>query len=147
MFMQQPSRLMISILFITTLPLVACDNKASKISAAKAAPAATISKSEESGISRITLTDQAAQRIGIQVVQAKSAVNGVEVPYSALLYEAAGNEWVYTNPEPRVFKRVAVKVERIAGDNMYLSKGLKAGTKVVTVGAVELHGAEFEIGH
>lgn len=148
MVMQQPSRLMIAILFATALPLAACDSKASKVKdETAAAPPSSMQPTEVAGISRITLTDQAAQRIGIQVEETKAAAQGVEVPYSALLYEASGSEWVYINPEPRVYKRAAVKVERIDGNKMYLSKGPQQGTKVVTVGAAELFGTEFEIGH
>ena len=148
MRMPQLSRSMIPILFLASLALVACDNKGSKIKAeTAAAPPSTVRPSEEQGISRITLTDQAAKRVGIQVEQIKTAGQGLEAPYSALLYEASGSEWVYTNPEPGVFKREAVKVERITGDKMYLSKGPQVGTKVVTVGAAELFGTEFEIGH
>lgn len=146
--MPQLSRLMIACLLAAALPLAGCDSKASKAKDEKAAaPPASVQPTEVQGISRITLTEQAAQRIGIQVEAAQAASKGVVVPYSALLYEASGSEWVYTNPEPLVFKRAAVKVERIDGDKMYLAKGPAHGTKVVIVGAAELFGAEFEIGH
>jgi len=46
-----------------------------------------------------------------------------------------------------VFKRTRVEVDRIKGDRLYLQTGPEPGTKVVTVGASELFGAEFEIGH
>ena len=146
--MQQHSRWIIALLVAAAIPLAACDSKASKVRDETAsAPPATVKPSEEEGISRITLTEQAAKRIGIQVVETKAAAQGVEMPYSALLYEASGGEWVYTNPEPLVYKRASVKVDRIDGNRMYLSKGPATGTKVVTVGAAELFGTEFEIGH
>ena len=146
--MQQPIYWMALLLAAAWLPLTGCDSNASKAKdAAAPTPAATIKATEEEGVSRITLTEKALQRIGIQVVEVKAAKQGIEMPYSALLYEASGSEWVYTNPEPMVFKRASVKVERIDGDRMILSKGPPQGTKVVTVGAAELFGAELEIGH
>ena len=41
--------------------------------------------------------------------------------------------------------RAEVKVDRIDGDRVLLSEGPPAGTKVVTVGAAEVYGAELEI--
>lgn len=146
--MQQPSRLMIACLVAAALPLTGCDNQISLVKAEQAAaPPASVHPTAVQGINRITLTAKAAQRLGIQVEATKASPQGVVVPYSALLYEASGSEWVYTNPEPQVFKRMAVKVDRIDGDKMYLSQGPAQGTEVVTVGAAELFGTEFEIGH
>jgi hypothetical protein len=109
--------------------------------------AAVKQPTEESGISRLTLSDKAAKRLGIEVAEVKANGEVLEAPYSALLYDASGGEWVYVSPDPLVFKRAGIKVERIEGDKMYLSKGPAAGTKVVAVGAAELFGTEFEVGH
>jgi hypothetical protein len=68
------------------------------------------------------------------------------IPYSALLYDPNGGEWMYTNPEPLVFVREKIIVDRIAGDKAILKKGPPVGTKVVTVGVTELYGAETGIG-
>ena len=38
-----------------------------------------------------------------------------------------------------------VTVDRIEGKRVFVSKGPAAGTKVVTVGATEVYGAELEI--
>jgi hypothetical protein len=69
------------------------------------------------------------------------------VPYAAVLYDSNGDAWVYTNPEPLVFVRHRIKIEYIAGDRAVLSEGPAVGTAVVTLGAAELFGAEFEVGH
>lgn len=130
---------------LALLPLAGC-GKGGEKSAAAMAPA-TIEPTSESGIRRITLTDLAAKRLGIEVGPVTAAEGRLQVPYSALLYDTTGGEWVYVNPEGKVYKRAAVKVDRIDGDTMYLLKGPDAGTKVVTVGAAELYGAEFEVGH
>jgi multidrug efflux pump subunit AcrA (membrane-fusion protein) len=69
------------------------------------------------------------------------------IPYAALLYDADGSSWTYTNPEPLVFVRHRVSVDHIVNDLAVLSEGPPSGTPVVTVGASELFGAEFRIGH
>jgi predicted small lipoprotein YifL len=77
------------------------------------------------------------------------------VPYSALLYDPAGKEWVYTSPEHRVFVRAQVKVDYIEGVESpegrkmvaFLKDGPEIGTQVVRVGAEELYGTEKKIGH
>ena len=69
------------------------------------------------------------------------------VPYAAIIYDHGGDTWVYTNPEPEVFVRAAVVVDRIDGDTAHLSEGPEPGTSVVTLGAAELYGAEFDTAH
>ena len=68
--------------------------------------------------------------------------NKVVVPYGAILYDANGVPSVFTNPDPRVYIRHPVQVDRISGSVAYLRKGLAAGESVVTVGGDELYGAE-----
>lgn len=135
----------ITAIAVALVPLVGC-GKAGETQVA-AMPSATVEPTSESGIRRITLTDLAAKRIGIQLGEVTAAGGRLQAPYSALLYDATGAEWVYVNPEGRVYKRAGVKVDRIEGDRMYLLKGPDAGTKVVTVGAALLYGTEFEVGH
>jgi len=65
------------------------------------------------------------------------------VPTSAVLYDAKGKTWVYTNPEPLVFVRHAVNIDYIDGDRAVLLDGPASGTAVVTVGAAELLGTEY----
>jgi hypothetical protein len=69
------------------------------------------------------------------------------VPYAALLYDANGKTWVFTNPKPLVFVRAPVTINRITGDKVVLSAGPPVGTLVVTVGAEELLGTEYGVGH
>jgi hypothetical protein len=66
------------------------------------------------------------------------------VPYAAVLYDAHGDAWTYTSPEPLTFVRHRITVDNIQGDLAFLSSGPPVGTLVVTVGAAELYGAEFE---
>lgn len=106
-------------------------------------PAATVEEAG-SGLPRLKLTDKAVDRLGLTTAKVtKGPGNALEIPYGALLYDAAGKTWVYTNPGPRTFVRAAVAVERITGNIVQLSSGPPAGTEVVTLGAAELFGVEF----
>ena len=66
------------------------------------------------------------------------------VPYGAIIYDAKGQSWVYTNPEPLVYVREKVEVEDVEGDQAALSSGPAVGTPVVTVGPMLLYGAETQ---
>jgi len=104
-------------------------------------------------VSRVTLTEKAAERLGVtyDVIRDQRAPRSGTVrrvvPYGAILYDVSGRTWVYTSPDSLVFVRREIKVDYIEGDVAVVSDGPPAGTRVVTLGATELHGAEFEIGH
>jgi hypothetical protein len=68
------------------------------------------------------------------------------VPYAAVLYDAKGDTWVYTNPNPLTFVRHPIHIDYIEGDLAALSDGPASGTAIVVVGAAELFGAETGIG-
>jgi len=106
---------------------------------------------EGSSLSRIVVSEQAAKRIGLATAPvADDASNGAPrkvIPYAAVIYSPNGETWAYTSPEPRVFVREAIGIERIEGDKAILTEGPAAGTEVVTVGAAELLGAESGLGH
>ena len=68
------------------------------------------------------------------------------VPYSSVIYDEHGDSWLYSNPEPLVFVRQKVAVERVLGDIAVLSDGPARDTMVVSVGAVELMGVELKVG-
>jgi hypothetical protein len=97
---------------------------------------------------RVTLTEEAVKRLDIKtemigVAEIDGTVRRV-IPYAAVLYDIGGETWTYTNPEPRVFVRHSITVDRVGGDQAVLSNGPPSGTAVVTVGAAELYGAESE---
>lgn len=131
-----------------SVTLAACETPAVKATETKPAQVEPIAGTE---LHKVTLTARAAQRLDIKTDQVQELVVGGAkrkvVPYAAVLYDAHGDTWVYTNPDPLVFVRHAIRVEYISGDRAVLSQGPPAGTAVVTVGAAELFGAEFEIGH
>lgn len=108
---------------------------------------------EGSELSRLTLTPKAMERLDIQTAFVREARVSRSpsprkvVPYAAVLYDAYGNTWVYTRPEPQSFLRHQIVVDYIEGDLAVLSNGPPMGTEVVTVGGAELFGTEFEVGH
>lgn len=114
-----------------------------KSQAAPSVAAATVEKVGPS-LSRVVLTDKAVGRLGLTTANVSKGTGGaLEIPYAALIYDAAGKTWVYTSPEPRTYIRAAVNVNRITGNRVELKAGPPAGTAVVIVGAAELFGAEF----
>lgn len=68
------------------------------------------------------------------------------VPASAVVLDAWGGAWVYRCEGERFARARVDPVRRIAGD-MALAHGPPVGSCVVSVGAVELFGAEFPPGH
>jgi hypothetical protein len=97
------------------------------------------------------LSERAAERIELATTPvADDASSGAPrkiIPYAAVIYSPDGETWAYTSPEPHVFVREAIEVERIEGDKAILTAGPDAGTEVVTIGGAELLGAESGLGH
>jgi hypothetical protein len=87
------------------------------------------------------------QRVRVKLSLAGSGAKRTVVPYSALIYDSRGQTWVYTSPSPRTFVRQKVEVDQIQGDTGVLSDGPLVGTAVASVGAAELYGTEFKVGH
>ncbi len=110
-------------------------------SAAKQKPA-TVATIEGTGLKRLTLTEHAVERLGIQVTE----ITANRVPYSAVLYDLDGGTFLYTRTGPSVYVRAAIVVEQVAGDQAILAEGPPPGTLVVTVGGVELYGVETGLG-
>lgn len=109
-------------------------------------PPVKVEKNEASGLSRLTLSAKAAERLGITTGAVSAAGAGTAIPYAALVYDKAGKTWVYTNPQGRDFVRHEIEVERIEGDLAFLSSGPPVGTAVVTVGTAELWGVDTGVG-
>jgi len=131
---------------VAWLPLVGCGrNQASEESTAKAVKVEAIDGSD---VNRLILTEEGARRLDIQTVAVRrAAVNGVQrkvIPYAAVLYDAEGQAWTYTNPEPFTYIRARVTVQSVTGDLAVLSTGPGPGESVVTTGAAELFGCESE---
>jgi hypothetical protein len=101
---------------------------------------------ESSGLKTLTLSEKAAQRLGVETAEVGAAGSGTSIPYAAIVYDAQGKTWTYVNEQPLVYKRAEITVDDISGDTARLSAGPPAGTQVVTTGAAELYGAEIGVG-
>lgn len=98
-----------------------------------------------SELSRVILTDDAAQRIGLATIPVANQGTLTVVPESSVWVDVNGDEWVYTNPEALVFVRAPVVVDRYDDGSAFLRDGPAAGTKVASIGVPELIGSEFGI--
>jgi hypothetical protein len=113
---------------------------------ASASEPAQVEPIEGTDLSRVTLTADAARRLGIQTAPVlRGEGRGTVIPYGAVLYEPEGQTFTYTSPEPRVFVRRSIGVRYIKRGRAFLSDGPPAGTAVVTVGSQELFGTEYEV--
>jgi hypothetical protein len=131
---------------LLVLPLSACGAQA-PVAEDEESPA-QLEPIEGTDLNRITLTEQAADRLGLEMVPVRAELVDVAeqlvVPYAALLYDPNGVTWVYVSVEPLVFVRQIIVVDSIQGDDVFLSEGPEAGANVVTLGATELYGSESE---
>lgn len=98
------------------------------------------------GLVTVTLTREGADRIDLATGVVTQRAGGKAIPYAALLYEKDGSAFVYTNPSGLTYVRAPIEVDRVAGDRVLLREGPKVGTRVVTTGAPQVHGAELEYG-
>jgi len=104
---------------------------------------------EGTDLSRVTLTEKAIERVDVRttlVIEDEGTGRKI-VPYASIIYDVNGNTWVYTGPEPRTFVRAPIVVDRVEGDNVYLTDGPPVGTAVASTGVAELYGTEFTVGH
>jgi hypothetical protein len=108
---------------------------------------AQIEAIEGTDLVRVTMTESAAERLGMQSTAVRRAGSGSQtvIPYAALFYGPSGETWTYITPEPQVFERAPIQVDRIVGERVFLSDGPSSGTEVVTQGSAELLGIETGI--
>jgi hypothetical protein len=107
---------------------------------------ATVDSVPGSDIGAVSLTDVAENRIDLKTAAIAQAADGMQIPYSALLYDPEGKTWAFVRIGDHTFQRQAVTVDHISGDAAFLSAGPKVGSEVVTIGAAELYGAEQGVG-
>ena len=104
----------------------------------------------ETGFSKIVLSESAVKRLDLKTALAVNASVGgkqrIVVPYASVLYDPDGTTWVYKSTALRTFVRHPITVDYVAGARALLTKGPAAGTRVATVGAQELFGAEHGVG-
>lgn len=144
--MQPLNRWAVAVLIISGLGLAACQQLQVTSLALSQIDPASVERLEGTDRGRVTLTAREVERLDIQTAVVREVVESpprTVVPYSAVLYDAQGDTWVYTNPDPLVFVRHPISVDNIDGDLAVLSAGPPPGAVVVTVGGDLLFGAEF----
>jgi len=112
--------------------------------------AAKVEQVDGSNIPMITLSPEAAERLGVATdpvtMQPSGAIQQPAIPYKAVVYDAQGQAFTYVSSQPHVYTRVPLTVDDVQGDMAVLATGPAVGTPVVTTGAAELWGAETGVG-
>jgi hypothetical protein len=116
-------------------------------------PPATVKSIPGSAVKQLRLTQQAVHRLGITTVAVRTAQAALDgrrgtyrlIPYSAVVYDNDGSTWAFVNTVPRTFVRQRITVGAIQGSTAVLTAGPAPGAFVVTAGAPELLGTEYNI--
>jgi hypothetical protein len=109
---------------------------------------ARVDATSDAKIMKVTLTPKAAERLGVVIDEVRADPSGrLIVPYASVLYDLTGKTWVYISADPLTFARGAVVIDTIKGDNVYLTDGPPAGTKVLAAGVPQVFGTEVRVGH
>ena len=98
-------------------------------------------------VNRVIVDPEGVERAGIQTAPIRKNGQGTVMPHSAVIFDAEGDTYTYTSPEPRTYVRQKIEIDHVNGDSVMLSDGPPAGTEVVTVGAALVYGTEFEVAH
>ena len=98
-------------------------------------------------VQRVIFDAEGAKRVGLKTAPIRQNGQGTVIPYDAVIYDADGKTYTYTAPKPLTYVRQEIAIDHVAGDSVMLSDGPPAGTKVVTVGAAQVYGTEFEVAH
>jgi hypothetical protein len=127
---------------------VPCASALAAETAVKKIQPARVEATSDSKIMKVTLTPKAAERLGVLIDEVRADPSGRRiVPYASVLYDLTGKTWVYISADPLTFVRGAVVIDTIKGDNVYLTDGPPAGTKVLAAGVPQVFGTEVKVGH
>jgi hypothetical protein len=143
-------------LIVVGLGLTGCGTTKADYGEVSQAGPATVEPIKGTDLNRVTLTTDAASKLGVQTAPVEagvapastdgaSAAPETTVPTSAVIYDKDGNTWVYVVTQALTYERQAVGIARVDGDTAVLRSGPAPGAKVVTVGAQELLGAELGV--
>jgi Cu/Ag efflux pump CusA len=134
-----------SLFVVVGLGLAGCQPQASGAEAESGTAPAVVETVENGGPARLSLIQEAVDRLRLETQPVAESPQGRTVPYSALVYDANGAEWVFVEVEERVYQRAPVTVATIVDNVVTLTDGPPVGTPVVTVAAAELVGVEAGI--
>jgi hypothetical protein len=143
--MNKRSLLSLVVVLLATLILASCGGTIEDEYVIEEQPY-TLEEVEGQEVLKVTLTESAVERLGIETVPVRENGSKLVVPYDAVYLDSHGEFWVYTNPEPQVFIRAPIHIVRETSTEAILGEGPSAGTQVVTVGVPELYGTETEFG-
>jgi hypothetical protein len=133
-----------SLFFATGLVAAGCATSEAAPTAPSGEEPAVVEPTEDGGPARITLSDEAETRLGLETVPVATTPQ-LAVPYAAVIYDEQGAAWAFAQVEGGGYQRTPLTISDITGDIALLSAGPAAGTEVVTVGAAELVGVEAGI--
>jgi hypothetical protein len=131
-------------LIIAGLPLSACGGSPATEVEPSGDEAAAVARIKGTDVNRVTLTGDAAERLGVQTASIRRVAGRKVAPDAAVVYAPQGETFTYTSPKPLTFVRREITVDHIDGTKAVLSHGPPVGTPVVTVGSQELYGVENE---
>ena len=144
--MQLGTDAMIVGLALVALGAAGCAATAAAETEARARPSSSRSRAATS--SRCVLTEQAVERLGLQMAPSPSGRAARSSPTRPSSTTRSGDTWVYTSPKPLTFVRTPDHgLRRSPATRRCSATGPTRGTEVVTVGTAELFGAEKEIGY
>jgi hypothetical protein len=106
---------------------------------------ATVEPGAEGEPATLRVAEEAIERLRLETSPVEGRSGELTAPYAAVVYDAEGETWAFVELEPGVYRRAAITVTSIDGDQAKLSEGPAPGTRVVTVGAAELVGVEAGI--
>jgi hypothetical protein len=118
------------------------------------APPAMVVHVPGSQTPQLRLTEHAIQRLGIATGPVRETAAGKApggqatrkvIPYSAVVYDTDGSSWTYVNTGATTYQRRPITITVIDGNVAILAAGPPVGARVVTVGAAELLGTEYNI--
>jgi hypothetical protein len=111
------------------------------------APTAKLVPTAGSSVPSVQLTQQGANRIGLETAVVTLGQGGeATFPYTALLYESNGQAAVYVTSGPLTFTRHFVNVDTINGQVVTVKSGVTPGDRVATDGSEELLGVQNGVG-
>jgi hypothetical protein len=143
--MSTRSRLLCVVLAVCAMSLSACKEIELEAADTGYEPATLAPVAGSDDVTRVTFTAESAARAGVRLAEIRRSGGHKVAPYAALLYDPAGKTYIYASSGPLTFIRRQVQVARIDGDVVVLAAGPPVHTKVVTVGAAEVYGAELDV--
>jgi hypothetical protein len=116
-------------------------------------PPAVVTSIPGSAVKQLRLTEQAIHRLGITTAAVRTGQATIDgrrgtyklIPYSAVVYDNDGSTWAFVSTAPQTFVRQRITIGVIQGNTAVLAAGPSPSAAVVTVGAPELLGTEYDI--